>query len=279
MVRKETSNISALKAPYPNIAFALQWRLEQIVIAMAKKLSEETGSNNFCLAGGVAMNCVMNGKLAQQEFCEDIYVQPAASDNGVSLGAALLLANQNNNFVPKKMEHMYWGPSYSNEEIKKAIELAKLDYEFSQNIEAETAKFLADGKIVGWFQGRMECRARTLGGRSILASPVFPDMKDKINEQVKHRENWRPFCPSIKEEKYNDYIKSDADSPFMIMAFPVQEKYIDKIPSCVHIDGTARPQVVKKSVNKRYWTLINEFEKITGYGVIINTSFNIQESQ
>ena len=273
---KRASNISALKAPYPNIAFALQWRLEQIVIAMAKKLSEETGSNNFCLAGGVAMNCVMNGKLAQQEFCEDIYVQPAASDNGVSLGAALLLANQNNNFVPKKMEHMYWGPSYSNEEIKKAIELAKLDYEFSQNIEAETAKFLADGKIVGWFQGRMECGARALGGRSILASPVFPDMKDKINEQVKHRENWRPFCPSIKEEKYNDYIKSDADSPFMIMAFPVQEKYIDKIPSCVHIDGTARPQVVKKSVNKRYWTLINEFEKITGYGVIINTSFNIQ---
>ena len=190
---KRASNISALKAPYPNIAFALQWRLEQIVIAMAKKLSEETGSNNFCLAGGVAMNCVMNGKLAQQEFCEDIYVQPAASDNGVSLGAALLLANQNNNFVPKKMEHMYWGPSYSNEEIKKAIELAKLDYEFSQNIEAETAKFLADGKIVGWFQGRMECGARALGGRSILASPVFPDMKDKINEQVKHREKLEAF--------------------------------------------------------------------------------------
>ena len=270
------SKISALEKPYPDIAFALQWRLEQIVITLAKELHRKTGLSKFCLAGGVAMNCVMNGKLSEQGFCDDIYVQPAASDNGVSLGAALLYANENQDLKPKKMEHMYWGPSYTNKQIKKAIEIAKLNYTKSNNVIKETAKFIADGKIVGWFQGRMEVGARALGNRSILASPVFPDMKDKINNEVKHREDWRPFCPSIKEERYEDYIESSSDSPFMIMAFPVKEKIKNKIPSCVHIDGTARPQVVKKTTNSRYWELINEFEKITGFGVIINTSFNIQ---
>ena len=270
------SKTSALEKPYPDIAFALQWRLEQIVITLAKQLHRKTGLRKFCLAGGVAMNCVLNGKLAEQEFCDDIYVQPAASDNGVSLGAALLFAKNNGDLKPKRMEHMYWGPSYTNNQIKEAIEIAKLNYTKSNNVIKETAKFIADGKIVGWFQGRMEVGARALGNRSILASPVFPDMKDKINNEVKHREDWRPFCPSIKEEKYEDYIESSSDSPFMIMAFPVKEKIKNKIPSCVHIDGTARPQVVKKTTNSRYWELINEFEKITGFGVIINTSFNIQ---
>jgi carbamoyltransferase len=270
------SKTSALEKPYPDIAFALQWRLEQIVITLAKQLHRKTGLRKFCLAGGVAMNCVLNGKLAEQEFCDDIYVQPAASDNGVSLGAALLFAKNNGDLKPKRMEHMYWGPSYTNNQIKKAIEIAKLNYTKSNNITKETAKFIADGKIVGWFQGRMEVGARALGNRSILASPVFPDMKDKINNEVKHREDWRPFCPSIKEEKYEEYIDASSDSPFMIMAFPVKDDYIDKIPSCVHVDGTARPQVVKRVINKRYWELIDEFEKITGFGIIINTSFNIQ---
>ena len=273
---KRESHIYALDNPYPDIAFALQWRLEQIVIGLARQLHNKTGLRKFCLAGGVAMNCVMNGKLAEQDFCDDIYIQPAASDNGVSLGAALLFAKENGCLKQKKMDHMYWGPSYTNDEIEKSIQLAKLNYSFNDNVIKETAKLLADGKIVGWFQGRMEFGARALGGRSILASPVFPDMKNKINKEVKHREDWRPFCPSIKEERYQEYIDSASDSPFMIMAFPVRNKFKDKIPSCVHVDGTARPQVVKKTTNKRYWQLIDEFEKITGFGVIINTSFNVQ---
>jgi carbamoyltransferase len=273
---KRKRDISALEDPYPDIAFALQWRLEQIVILLAKNLYKKTGFKKFCLAGGVAMNCVLNGKLAEQSFCDDIYVQPAASDNGVSLGAALLSAKDLGDLKPKKIDHMYWGPEYSNDQIKRSLEAAKLKFTKSKDVVKQTAKYIADGKIIGWFQGRMEVGARALGNRSILASPVFPEMKNKINNEVKHREDWRPFCPSILEEYYDQYIEACADSPFMIMAFPVNKSLHDKIPSCVHIDGTARPQVVKKSSNSMYWDLINEFKKITGFGVIINTSFNIQ---
>jgi carbamoyltransferase len=269
-------SVSALEAPYPDLAFAAQWRLEQIVIRLAEQMYQKTGLRKICLAGGVAMNCVMNGKLAEQEFIDDIYVQPAASDNGSALGAALLLAREKGDSVNHRVDHMFWGPSYSAAEIEQAFKESKIDYYRSDNIEVETAKLLSEGKIIGWFQGAMEVGARALGNRSILASPLLPEMKEKLNLEVKHREKWRPFCPSMCSEDYYEYIDAEHDSPFMIMAFPVKEKYKEIFPSCVHVDGTARPQTVSKEHNPRYWNLIREFKKITGYGIVINTSFNIQ---
>lgn len=266
----------ALTPPYPDIAFAVQRRLEEIVIALVKNLHRQTGLRKLCLAGGVAMNCVMNGKLAALDIVDDIFVQPASADNGVALGAALLYSQLNGINPSFKMTHAYWGPSFSDEQIKAVLDNAKVKYRKSEKVAAEVADFLHQGKIIGWFQGAMEVGARALGNRSILANPFFPDTKDKLNQQVKHREHWRPFCPSLKAEIYEKIIKAEADSPFMILAFPVQEQYRTVIPSCVHVDGTARPQVVQKKDNPLFWELLDELKKRSGYGVVLNTSFNVQ---
>jgi carbamoyltransferase len=273
---KPREDESPLEPKYADLAYALQYRLENITNALVNWLYQQTGSRNICLAGGVAMNCVMNGKISQLECVENIYVQPASSDNGVSLGAAQLLNKQEGLHKNKKMNHAYWGPEFSDYEIIQAINEAKLSYRKSKNICKEIAQKINDGKIIGWFQGRMEVGARALGNRSILASPLINDMKDKINLEVKHRENWRPFCPSIKEEAYDKYIDSTADSPYMIMAFPVRKEFRSIIPAVVHVDGTARPQAVNKKYNPRFWGLLNEFEKLTNHPVLVNSSFNIQ---
>lgn len=267
---------SPLESKYADLAFALQLRLENIVNSLTNWLYEQTGSKNLCLAGGVAMNCVMNGHLAKMDCIENIFVQPAASDNGVSLGAAQLLNSLEGGSENQSMKHLYWGPEFSENEIKKALDESKLKYRKSDNICLEVAKKIYDGKIIGWFQGRMEVGARALGNRSIIASPLVNDMQDKINLEVKHRENWRPFCPSMKEEEYDKYIDASAESPYMIMAFPVRQKFKSKIPAVVHVDGTARPQAVSKEYNQRFWNLLDEFEKLSGHPVLINSSFNIQ---
>ncbi len=273
---------SALDAPYPDLAFAVQWRLEQTVMTMVKHLHGQTGLKNVCLAGGVAMNCAMNGKIAQMDVVENFFVQPAATDNGVSMGAALLAAQEHGANPRFTMNHAYWGPSYSNEVIEKALENAKVSYRkmtSAATLAAETARMLADGKIIGWMQGSMEIGARALGARSILASPLGKEMKDKLNLEVKHREHWRPFCPSIKAESYERFIALDAakhDALFMNVALPVVEAERVNIPSCVHVDGTARVQRVTKDVNPLFWSVLDEFEKLTGYGILINTSFNVQ---
>lgn len=274
--QKRDRSVSALTAPFPDIAYAVQNRLELVILALSKWLTKQTGLKKYCLAGGVAMNCKMNGKLASQDFVDDVFVQPAASDNGVSLGAALLYAKEKGKKVAFRLNHLYYGTEYTDAEIKKALDEAKLKYEKVSDVEAQTAKLLQEGKIIGWFQGAMEVGARALGNRSILANPMFPEMKEKLNLEVKHRENWRPFCPSMKVENYKKYINAKCDSPFMIMAFEVYKEYHKLIPGCVHVDGTARPQAVRKEDNLRFWTLINEFEKLTGHGILINTSFNIQ---
>jgi carbamoyltransferase len=270
------ANVSALKNGYPDLAFAVQKRLEDIIITNAREMAKQTGLNCFTLAGGVAMNCVTNGKLASQNFVHKIFVQPAASDNGTSLGAALLLTKELGQSVNFKLTHLYYGNEYSNEEIKQAIIESKLSYRHSDNICEEVATHLAAGKIIGWFQGAMEVGARALGNRSILASPLISSMKDKLNLEVKHREDWRPFCPSMKIESYDKYIDHSAESPFMIMAFPVKKAVAHAIPAVVHVDGTARPQTVTKEDNPRFWHLLDEFEQITGHSILINTSFNIQ---
>lgn len=274
--KPRSRNQSALEGNYADIAFAVQWRLEQVVMGLVKRLHKLTGSENLCVAGGVAMNCALNGKIAQMDIVKNLFVQPAATDNGVSLGAALLGAQDAGDNPRFTMAHSYWGPSYSNDAIETVLKNAKAHYRKSDNIASEAAQMLADGKIIGWMQGAMEVGARSLGARSILASPIFPDMKDKLNLEVKHRETWRPFCPSIKAENYERFIPSGKDSPFMVVALPFAEAERSNVPSCVHVDGTARTQRVTREANPLFWTLLDEFEKRTGYGILINTSFNVQ---
>ena len=274
--KKRDKHISALTQPYPDIAFNVQFRLEEIVKLLAKNLYNKNKIGDFCLAGGVAMNCKMNGELSKEKYIKNIFVQPAASDNGVSLGAAQLLTIKRGGKLNTKLTNVYYGQKYSNKEIFNYLKESKLKFYKSKNIFKEAAKLIYNKKIISWFQGRMEFGARSLGNRSILASPLYKDMKNKINLDVKHRENWRPFCPSILDEDYKRYIASNTRSRFMTIALPVNEKLKKFIPSCVHVDGTVRCQIVDKKNNLRFFKLIKEFKKLSGHGILINTSFNIQ---
>ncbi|PKO17676.1 MAG: hypothetical protein CVU39_04130 [Chloroflexi bacterium HGW-Chloroflexi-10] len=263
---------------HKNLAATLQDTLERAAIRMAEYLYSVNASNNLCLAGGSALNCSMNGKLANLPFVKNIFIQPASHDSGTALGAALMVyakkTNKNLNFV---MKHAYWGPESNDDQIEVALEKysAKLNYYKSQNITLDTAVELSNGKIIGWFQGRSEIGPRALGNRSILANPSIASMKDKVNNQVKHREPWRPFAPSILEEEKGRYFKEQKNSPFMILAFDTLPETRDEIIAAVHIDGTARPQTVNKLTNPIYWNLIREFQKISGIPAVLNTSFNV----
>jgi len=265
-----------IEAYHRDLAFNVQWRLEQIVAALVRSLIALTGVPSLCLAGGVAMNCCMNGKLSRLEQVRDIFVQPASADNGIALGAAWLLAQRAGVTSFDRMHHAYWGPSFSDAQVEAALREAKITYRRSSAVLEETAAALVAGKIVGWFQGRMEVGARALGGRSILASPLFPDMRDRLNREVKHREDWRPFCPSLPIDDYRRYFEHGADSDFMILAYPVREAFRERIPSVVHVDGTARPQTVREDHHPRFYRLLKIFGRLSGHPVLINTSFNVQ---
>ncbi|MDB9820137.1 hypothetical protein OAC02_00960 [Candidatus Pelagibacter sp.] len=272
--RQRQLNEKVTKA-HEDLAYNVQWRLEEVVKIIIKNLISKTKIDNVCLAGGVHMNCKLNGMVANLPEVKNIFVQPASSDNGVSLGAAMISAsNKIGKF--KKMEHCYYGESFTNTQILKSLKESKLKFEKVKNLNKKVALYLSKGKIIGWFQGRSEVGARALGNRSILANPLIKNMKFKVNKEVKHRETWRPFCPSVNDYKYNEYFGSVPDSDFMILAFKIKKKFIKLLPSAVHVDGTARPQVVKKKTNAKYFDLLKEFEKITSHPVLINSSFNIQ---
>ncbi|MBN2257521.1 MAG: hypothetical protein JW704_06830 [Anaerolineaceae bacterium] len=262
---------------HKDIAATLQDTLEKAVIGMAEWLFKVNPSPNLCLAGGTALNCSMNGKLAQLPFVKNIFIQPAAYDAGTALGAALDVYVEKSGMRPKwVMKHAYWGPEFTNEEIESSLDgYEDIKFHRSKNIYRETAQLLKNGKIIGWFQGRSELGPRALGNRSILADPSIPGMKDKINNFVKHREPWRPFAPSVLEEHIDRYVENAKDSPFMILAFDTKESMKKEIISAAHIDGTIRPQTVSKDTNKKYWELINQFYKISGIPAVLNTSFNI----
>lgn len=262
---------------HKNLAATLQDTLERAGQRMAESLYEKTSIRRLCLAGGTALNCSMNGKLALLPFVDEIFIQPAAYDAGTALGAALTVYVEKTSKRPDwRMEHVYWGPEFTNEEIEEALK-AFSDYPFkkSADIFAETAQILADGKIVGWFQGRSEVGPRALGNRSILANPSLPEMKDRVNNQVKHREPWRPFAPSVLEEQVGRYVADPMPSPFMILAFDTLPERQAEIVAAAHVDGTIRPQTVSKATNPRYWQLIKRFEEITGIPAVLNTSFNV----
>jgi carbamoyltransferase len=261
---------------YVDLAWGVQEKLEQAAKALVERAVRDYGIRNLCVAGGVGLNCKMNGELLQATPVERIFVQPAANDAGTAIGAAMIVAQAGGDRIWNRLDHVYYGPGYSNAEIRKALDGCKVPYEEPADVVQRIADDLAAGKIVAWFQGRMEFGSRALGGRSIIANPVFPGMKDKVNNQVKYRESWRPFCPSLIDEAKGDYLEHAAEAPFMIVAFPVKPDKRELIPSAVHVDGTVRPQTVTREANPRFHALISEVGRRTGHPVILNTSFNVR---
>src|SRR5256885_4098824 len=262
---------------HKNIAFAVQEACEHAMMAVARLALKKTGSRNLCLAGGVALNSKANGKIAASDLVEKLFVQPAASDDGVALGGALAPYLDLNGKLPSKaMRHGYWGPSFDDGAIESALNTYKIKHTKVSDPAASAAQLLSKGKILGWFQGRMEFGPRALGARSILADPRDPEMNAKVNNAVKFREWWRPFAPSFKKEAAGEYLESATDSPFMIVTAQVRPEKRSVIPAVTHVDGSARPQTVEKEINPLYWRLIDEFGKRTGVPVVMNTSFNLR---
>src|SRR5437667_414821 len=261
---------------YVDLAWGVQEKLEEAAKAIVNRAVKEYGIPNLCIAGGVGLNCKMNGELLQATPVERIFVQPASNDAGTSIGAAMIVAQAHGDRIWNELENVYYGPGFSNADIRQALDGCKVPYEEASDIVRRTADDIAAGKIVGWFQGRMECGARALGGRSILANPVFPGIKGKVNCQVKYRESWRPFCPSLVDGAKDEYLEGAAEAPFMIVAFPVKPDKRSLIPSAVHVDGTVRPQTVTEHANPRFHELLCEVGKRTGHPVVVNTSFNVR---
>jgi len=268
---------SEIEARHKNIAYAVQDACEMAMMSVVRMGVEKTRCRNLCLAGGVALNSKGNGRIAASGLVDKIFVQPAASDDGVALGAALAPYLDNNGRLPNKaMRHAYLGPAFDDPAIETALRTYKLAYTRLDDPAATAAELLSQSKILGWFQGRMEFGPRALGSRSILADARDPEMNAKVNNAVKFREWWRPFAPSLKKEAASEYLESATDSPFMILTAQVRPEKRAVIPSVTHVDGSARPQTVEKEINPLYWRLLDEFEKRTGIPVIMNTSFNLR---
>ncbi len=295
---------SEISQDYMDMALAIQQITEEVVIKLARTAKELTKSDYLVMAGGVALNCVANGKLLKENIFKDIWIQPASGDAGGALGAAYagwyIWKGERRAVDPNdSMQGAYLGPSFDDKSIMNTIRKYNASYTHYDNFAELTKKVaaeLADGKVIGWFQGRMEYGPRALGSRSILGDARNPEMQKKMNLKIKYREGFRPFAPSVMEEHINEYFDLDRPSPYMLLVTPVQPKRWNKvpenynslalydrlyflrsdIPSVTHIDYSARIQSVSKRTNPRYWELINEFRNQTGYGLLVNSSFNVR---
>jgi carbamoyltransferase len=269
-----------IRQEHADLAASVQALLEEHYFALLNYVHRKTRSNKLCLAGGVALNCAANGKIFDRTPFQDVYIQPAAHDAGTSIGAALYVWHQvlerPRSFI---MRHVYYGPQYENGHIQRELNGAGVFYNQLEPdvLVNETAREIADGKIVGWFQGRMEFGPRALGNRSILADPRRSDMKEILNKRIKFREPFRPFCPSLPAEATGAYFEVDYPSPFMVQAYKIKPRMQALIPAVTHQDGTGRLQTVDRDVNPLYWKLLNRFGKLSGVPVLINTSFNENE--
>lgn len=271
---------SEITERHQNIAASAQLILEDIVLNLVEELHRRTGETNLCLAGGVAFNSVMNGRIIRESPFERVFIQPVAGDAGCSLGAAYLTYHgELNNPRCYEMQHVYFGPSFETKECSQALGAANLPYESHEDdvLLPRIARLIADGAIVGWFQGRAEFGPRALGNRSFLADPRRSDMRDLLNQKVKLREWFRPLAPSVLEEASDTYFGRPYSDPYMVTVLDVSAEQRDRIPAVVHVDGSARPQTVSRKTNPRFWRLISEFEAITGVPMLLNTSFNVQE--
>ena len=257
-----------------DIARSLQVLLEETVLEIARWLAKASGENNIAMAGGVALNCVMNGKVRDANIFERIWVQPAAGDAGTALGAALYLDRMlGNGHDQAPMEHAFLGPQFSDTEIEEFLQRSKLGYRKLTDIAGETADLLVQDQVIGWFQGRMEFGPRALGARSILASPINASMQARLNE-IKDREDFRPVAPVVLEEEAPQWFVRGGASPFMLFVYDVAPDKADRIPAVRHVDGTARIQTINRRQHPLYYDLIKAFQQRTGVPVLINTSFN-----
>jgi carbamoyltransferase len=276
-----------IDARHEAIAASLQRVFEDAVFKVLAHVHRATGKTRLCLAGGCAMNSVANGQLREQTAFREVFIQPAAADNGTALGAAFeawyRTTGRPREFV---MIHSCWGPQFSPREIADALDAAALPigqadcrrHTFDDEALLKwTAGQIADGRVVGWFQGRMEWGSRALGNRSILADPRRADMREIINTRIKFRERFRPFAPSILEEAVYEYFVDPAPDPFMQQVYPVQPAKRSIVPAITHVDGSGRLQTVSREANPRYWSLIKAFEDLTGVPMLLNTSFNENE--
>jgi carbamoyltransferase len=266
---------------WKDMAWQIQDDTEKVLLERAIWLRETTGTKNLCIAGGVGLNCVANGRLVREAGFDNVWIQPAAGDDGIAIGCAyyghLAIQKSERSFV---MNHAYLGIEYKDEDVRAATDKTLVRLETidtaSTDICRDTAKVLSEGHVIGWFQGRSEFGPRALGNRSILADPRQAEMKDKLNKRVKFRQAFRPFAPIVLAERANEIFDGDEESPFMLLAKRVRPEWREKIPAVVHIDGTARVQTVRQDSNARLHRLLKEFEELTGVPVLLNTSFNIR---
>src|SRR5215471_17296084 len=266
---------------WEDLAWRVQDDAEKVLLARAKWLREKTGAKNLCMAGGVALNCVANGRIAREAGFENVWIQPAAGDDGTAIGCAyygrLAVQKQPRTYV---MNHAFTGVTYGEErahaDMAKPMVRIQATSRKSDDISADTAKLLAEGHVIGWFQGRSEFGPRALGNRSILADPRTPQMKDKLNKQVKHRQAFRPFAPVVLAERAHEVFEDHRDSPFMLLAEAVRPEWRERIPAIVHVDGTARVQTIREDQNGPLYRLIKAFDALTGVPVLLNTSFNVK---
>ncbi|UCE59042.1 MAG: carbamoyltransferase [Phycisphaerales bacterium] len=265
-----------------DIAHSGQKIVEEIMLKTATHVHRQTGMDDVCIAGGVGLNCVANWRILKESGFKDIFIQPAAGDSGGALGTAFYIYNSVlGNKQRYRMEHAFWGPSFSDEEIKTALDRAEADYERINDEEElleRTARMIADSRVVGWFQGRLEFGPRALGARSLLADPRHDKMKDLINAKVKFREAFRPFAPAVLKERAHEYFEMPAgmDAPYMLLVPPVRPEKHSVIPAVTHEDGTGRVQTVTEQQHGRYYRVIKRFGELTGVPVVINTSFNVR---
>ena len=277
---KKWESSSAMRH-WEDMAWRVQHDAEEVLLARARWLRETTGARNLCLAGGVALNCVANGRIVREAGFDNVWIQPAAGDNGIAIGCAyygrLALQKKPRTFV---MTQATLGVEYTDEDVRRAgnqlLVSRKTFNGQGQSICHAAAKLLSEGKVFGWFQGRAEFGPRALGNRSILGDPRRPEMKDILNKRVKFRQAFRPFAPIVPFERAKDIFVGEDESPFMLRAKQVRPEWKDRIPAIVHVDGTARVQTVRREQNERMYNLLIEFEKLTGVPVLVNTSFNIK---
>jgi len=266
---------------WKDVAWRVQDDAETLLLKRAIWLRETTGAKNLCMAGGVALNCVANGRIVREAGFDNVWIQPAAGDDGIAIGCAyygyLALLKKPRASV---MTHAFLGASYSDEDARAAankwlVRLQTINTP-SKNICRDTARLLSEGHVFAWFQGGSEFGPRALGNRSILADPRKAEMKDKLNKRVKHRQAFRPFAPVVLAERANEIFEGDEESPFMLLVKRVRPEWRDKIPAIVHVDGTARVQTIRQDQNERLYALLKEFDATTGVPVLLNTSLNVK---
>jgi carbamoyltransferase len=262
-----------------DIAASIQRVTEEVMLASARHVQSETGLHKLVLGGGVALNCVANGRILRETAFDDIYIQPAAGDSGGAIGIASYVYHTVLG-APRAapMRHAYLGPAFSDDEIaailtRHGIPSKELD---TDNLLDSTAERIAEDQVVGWFQGSMEFGPRALGARSILANAGNPAMKEILNEKIKHREQFRPFAPSVLAEEANGFFDLNVESPFMLLVAPVRDGMRERIPAVTHVDGSARIQTVTQGDNGLYYDLIKRYQATTGLPVVVNTSFNVR---